>query len=148
MIQPDCFWQPLLENLVTSCGKLLLSSYGRAFCLVRGPWGAPLAELPQGALCACGVCWAHGAWPPHVPQSSSRPAGRHVLECHSAAITANQRGEKRRPRLVRVMLDLGYTGARESLFKNCIIERFSGIRQSCASSLASQSSSSWAACHS
>lgn len=66
-----------------------------------------------------------GSWclAPHVLQSSSRD----VLECHSAAIMANQWGEKQRPRLVHVMLDLGYTGARESLFKNCIIERFSGI---------------------
>lgn len=92
------------------------------------------------------MCWAGGAWPPHVLQSSSR----HVLQCHSAAIMANQWGEKRRPRLVHVMLDLGYTGARESLFKNCIVECFSGICQSCTSSLASWSSwhsSSWAASH-
>lgn len=107
---------------------------------MRGPWGAPLAELPQGALCACDVRLARGAWPPRVLQSSSRPASRHMLECHSAAIRANQWGEKRRPRLVHVMLDLGYTGARESLFKNCIIECSSGICQSHTSSLASWSS--------
>lgn len=69
------------------------------------------------------MCRVFGSWclSPTRASIQQQAASRHVLECHSAAIRANQWGEKRRPRLVHVMLDSGYTAHGNLCLKTALL---------------------------